>query len=338
MLFCLALQYPQKSTSCVTYTPLASFHTNTLLVSEAFLLPPRAWHSKTSSKSVPWQPSSGHQPSSYRAKDIGTQATEASPGLLELLDPAPRPAFLLPLGAETLPLDLHAAAAHGCLWPKNAMGGCWLGLVFALAVAAPSYMGGDTPDREATAAHTWAPCLQEESTAAPEEERRLTPRFSSCMLHCAAQAMLRMVSTKSALSLKLNEGSQGEEHEFCWMLRLRCQKGERLTKAFVLLNLEQPPDGGQLPPYRLLLTTPPSLRQHLQPRHRSRATKLVSEEACGVRYDVTEPFRSAGGGRDAQMCIKAVCPEEDVCGALRLGLQCPPFLATLWRSLPRPDD
>ncbi|XP_063001882.1 uncharacterized protein LOC134412046 [Elgaria multicarinata webbii] len=215
------------------------------------------------------------------------------------------------------------------------MGPSWLGLMFALAAAAPpGCVGGDVP---ATGAPAPAPCPVDESTAAPEGGSRLVPRFSTCMLSCASQAMLEMVSAKSTVSLKLNEGTEGEEHEFCWMLRLRCQKGERLTKAFVLLNLEQPPDGGPPPPYRLLLTTPPSLRQYLRARQGNRGTRILSREVCGTRFDVTEPFRRAEWGRDAEMCVKAVCPEEDVCRASRLGLHCPPFLATLWRSVPRPD-
>lgn len=127
----------------------------------------------------------------------------------------------------------------------------------------------------------------------------------------------------------------GAEDEFCWKLRLRCQGGERLAKAFVLLNLEQPPAEGQLPPFRLLLTSP---SQRLRIRHRSRGTRLLRAEACGLRFDVTEPFRSAEGSWDAQMCVKAVCPEKGACGAWRLGQRCPPFLATLWRSLPAPGS
>lgn len=199
----------------------------------------------------------------------------------------------------------------------------WFGTVLVVLATAPSCVGGDDTHGEALC-----------ESPALSQEHHVTPRFSTCMLRCAAQAMLEMA--KSAVSLKLNEGQEGNEDEFCWMLRLRCQKGERLTKAFVLLNLEQPPAEGQTPPYRLLLTTPPSLRQHLRARHRS--TRFLSAESCGARFDVTEPFRSAEGGRDAQMCIKAVCPEKDDCGTWRLGLRCPPFLATLWRSLPRPDS
>ncbi|XP_066467069.1 uncharacterized protein [Tiliqua scincoides] len=202
------------------------------------------------------------------------------------------------------------------------------GTVLAALVAACSSVGGD--DTQVAAAHLEALC---ESLALPGEHH-VTPRFSTCMLQCAAQAMLEMA--KSAVSLKLNEGREGDEDEFCWMLRLRCQRGERLAKAFVLLNPEQPPAEGQLPPYRLLLTAPPSLRQHLRARRRGR--RLLSTEACGARFDVTEPFRSAEGDRDAQMCVKAVCPEKDDCRTWRLGLRCPPFLATLWRSLPRPDS
>ncbi|XP_061461617.1 uncharacterized protein LOC133374590 [Rhineura floridana] len=217
------------------------------------------------------------------------------------------------------------------------MGCRWLGLVFTLAAAAaPSCRGGGMPESEVPA----APCPQGESLQ--EEEQHMMPRFSTCMLQCAAQAMLGMVGAKATVSLKLNEGREGKEQEFCWMLHLRCEKGERLTKAFVLLNLEQPPDGGQPPPYRLLLTTtattPPSPRQYLRGHHGNRGTRLLSRQACGIRFDVTEPFRSARGGQEAKMCVEAVCPEEGGCGALRLSLRCPPFLATLWRSLPRPDS
>ncbi|XP_034954301.1 uncharacterized protein LOC118075971 [Zootoca vivipara] len=210
------------------------------------------------------------------------------------------------------------------------MGHRWLALALILAAAAaPNRTAGNVPESEVPG----APCPQEENPAAPSGEPHVAPRFSTCMLQCAAQAMLGMVGAKSSVSLKLNEGREGEDQEFCWMLHLRCQKGERLTKAFVLLNLEQPPGGGQPPPYRLLLTTPPSLRQYLQARQGNRRARLLSGEACGVRFDVTEPFLSAEGGQEAKMCVKAVCPEDDACGALR----CPPFLATLWRSLPRPD-
>lgn len=121
------------------------------------------------------------------------------------------------------------------------------------------------------------------------------------------------------------------------MLHLRCQKGERLTKAFILLNVEQPPDGVQPLPYRLLLTTPPSIRQHVRAHHGSRITRLLPEEACGMRFDVTVPFRSAEGGQATEMCVRAVCPADDTCSSLSLAFQCPPFLATLWRSVPRPD-
>ncbi|XP_053133675.1 uncharacterized protein LOC128337098 [Hemicordylus capensis] len=237
---------------------------------------------------------------------------------------------------ETLLLTLPRCL----LRPHCPARGCrWLGLLLALLVAVPSCAGGDGTG--ASVAQR-APCLQEESLVL-QGEGPGAPRLSSCMLQCAARAMLEMAGAQSTLSLKLNEGREGEEHEFCWMLHLRCEKGERLTKAFVLLNLEQPLEQGEQqlppppPPYRLLLTAPPSLRQQVRACQGSRATGLLRGEACGIRFDVTKPFRSAEGGRGAQMCVKAICPERDVCGALRLALRCPPFLATLWHSLPLPD-
>ncbi|XP_054845543.1 uncharacterized protein LOC129336465 [Eublepharis macularius] len=215
------------------------------------------------------------------------------------------------------------------------MGHRWLCL-FALVAAAPSYVGGDVSVTEVPVARQWAPCPQDENPE-PQEGHLPVPKFSTCMLRCAAQAMLGIVRTKPSTSLKLNEGREGEDHEFCWMLHLRCQKGEKLTKAFVLLNLQQPPEGDQPPPFRLLLTAPPSLRQHVQARHGSRSARLLSGEACGMRFDVTESFRSAEGGQNAEMCVRAVCSAQDICSSLSSALRCPPFLATLWRSVPRPD-
>ncbi|KAL7978176.1 hypothetical protein Chor_005163 [Crotalus horridus] len=131
--------------------------------------------------------------------------------------------------------------------------------------------------------------------------------------------------------------STGPDHEFCWMLHLRCQSGVRLIKAFVLLNLEQPLGQSQPFPLRLLLTAPTWPNPLLQPRSKRRYTRLLNAEACGIRFDVTQPFRDAEGGREAEMCVKVVCPEGDACEAMQLSLRCPLFLATLWRTLPRPD-
>ncbi|KAJ7307586.1 hypothetical protein JRQ81_009614 [Phrynocephalus forsythii] len=207
----------------------------------------------------------------------------------------------------------------------------WLVLALVLRVAAPSALGGEEAVTEREALHTWVSCPRQEQ----EEEPRLMPVYSACMLRCAARALSRMTGSQKVL--RLHEGKQGEEQEFCWVLRLRCQEGERLTKAFVFFNLHQPPDGDRPPSYRLLLTTPPAQRRHLRPRPGNWATKLLSTEACGVHFDVTEPFRRAKGGPEAKMCVRAVCPAEGVCEAVRLALQCPPFLTTLWQSLPRPD-
>ncbi|XP_034281221.2 uncharacterized protein LOC117670279 isoform X1 [Pantherophis guttatus] len=188
-------------------------------------------------------------------------------------------------------------------------------------------------------------CPADDSPAAPPEEQLpMQPRFSNCMLRCtshAYEAYTAMLASgdfkRMTTSLKVNEGGQGAEHEFCWMLHLRCQRGVRLTKAFVLLNMEQSLDQSQPFPLRLLLTAPPWPHPLLQPRSKRRDSRLLNGEACGVRFDVTEPFRNAEGGRDAKMCVKVVCPEGDACKDLQLSLRCPPFLATLWRSLPRPD-
>ncbi|ETE58092.1 WD repeat-containing protein 74, partial [Ophiophagus hannah] len=123
----------------------------------------------------------------------------------------------------------------------------------------------------------------------------------------------------------------GPEHKFCWMLHLRCQRGVRLTKAFVLLNLEQPLDQSRPFPLRLLLTVPSWPQSLLQPRSKRRDTRLLNREACGVRFDVTEPFRNAEGGRGAKMCVKVVCPEGDTCEDLQLRVNLQKKQATNYR-------
>ncbi|XP_026544482.1 uncharacterized protein LOC113426335 [Notechis scutatus] len=227
------------------------------------------------------------------------------------------------------------------------MGHSGLILVFwILGMALLGYVGSQELATEGlTGGQPWALCPADDSPAATREGQLLgQPRFSSCMLRCTSHAyeaytaMLATGDFKSmTTSLKVNEGRQGPEHKFCWMLHLRCQRGVRLTKAFVLLNLEQPLDQSWPFPLRLLLSAPSWPQSLLQPRSKRRDTRLLNGEACGVRFDVTEPFRNAEGGRDDEMCVEVVCPEGDTCEDLQLSLRCPPFLATLWRSLPRPD-
>ncbi|XP_063172726.1 uncharacterized protein LOC134506449 [Candoia aspera] len=224
------------------------------------------------------------------------------------------------------------------------MGHSWLILFLALGTSVLGHDGGQELVTEAPTGQQQALCPPDDDLALWQEEKLPVPRFSNCMLQCtfhaykAYEAALAMGSFQSMMSLKLNEGREGAEREFCWMLHLRCQRGDRLTKAFVLLNLEQPPDRSRPFPFRLLLTAPSLPPHRLQPRSRRRDTRLLSGEACGIRFDVTEPFRSAEGGRDAEMCIKVVCPlEKGICKGPPFSLRCPPFLATLWRSLPRPD-
>ncbi|KAM3825281.1 uncharacterized protein M6D78_016572 [Vipera latastei] len=226
------------------------------------------------------------------------------------------------------------------------MGPSGLIVVLILGTAVLGYVGGQELVTEApTGRQTWALCPPDDSPAVSQEgELPEQPRFSSCMVRCtshAYEAFTAMLATgdfkSMRTSLKLNEGRQGPDHEFCWLLHLRCQRGVRLTKAFVLLNLEQPLGQGQPFPPRLLLTAPSWPNPLLQPRSKRRDTRLLNGEACGIRFDVTQPFRDAEGGADAEMCVKVVCPEGDACEDLQLSLRCPLFLATLWRSLPRPD-
>lgn len=94
------------------------------------------------------------------------------------------------------------------------MGCRWLGLVVVLVAAAPSHVGGDTAVTEVPTAHQQPPCLQDASPA-PQDERHVQPRFSNCMLRCAAQAMLEMAATKSRVALKLNEGREGKRCHCC---------------------------------------------------------------------------------------------------------------------------
>ncbi|XP_070622876.1 uncharacterized protein [Erythrolamprus reginae] len=220
-------------------------------------------------------------------------------------------------------------------------------VLWILSTAVVGWVRGQEVATEApTGGPSWplCPAADDSPPATREGQLPVQPRFSSCMLRCtshaygAYMALLASSDLRSmATSLKVNEGRQGAEHEFCWALHLRCQSGVRLTKAFVLLNLEQPPDQSRPFPLRLLLTAPPWPQSLFQPRSKRRDTRLLNGDACGARFDVTEPFRDAEGGRDAEMCVKVLCPEGNACEDLQWDLRCPPFLATLWRSLPHPD-
>lgn len=79
----------------------------------------------------------------------------------------------------------------------------WFGTVLVVLATAPSCVGGDDTHGEALC-----------ESPALSQEHHVTPRFSTCMLRCAAQAMLEMA--KSAVSLKLNEGQEGKGDGGLW--------------------------------------------------------------------------------------------------------------------------
>lgn len=134
----------------------------------------------------------------------------ASRGLLWQLDEA----LSLPPFFHAVPhcKDLAGGTRTRLLSLRFGMGHCWLCLVFALVAAAPNYTEGDVPVAEVPVAHRWAPCLQDENPE-PQEGRLVVPKFSTCMLRCAAQAMLGIVGTKPSTSLKLNAGREGKEDD-----------------------------------------------------------------------------------------------------------------------------
>ncbi|XP_072493420.1 uncharacterized protein [Notamacropus eugenii] len=184
------------------------------------------------------------------------------------------------------------------------------------------------------------PCLGASSPFLPPEEgttQAPLPKVSACMVHCATQVLPRLGA--GVVSVLFNEARAEEEQRYCWLQRRRdCRTGERLTRVFVLLDLKEP----SATPYELLPTTPPLSPPTRRLRPRKNDGALLSLSGCGLLYDVTRPFRSArreGQSKDAEFCVKAVCPaSEPFCQPLQVALSCPPFLATLWGSRPSPKD
>ncbi|XP_029470687.1 uncharacterized protein LOC115098303 [Rhinatrema bivittatum] len=151
------------------------------------------------------------------------------------------------------------------------------------------------------------------------------PPMSPCTIHCAAQTYYRLLRSRRRISVLFSEALQGPGDQFCWFRSLSCKKGERLTKAFVVLEVALPPEG-HLVPFQLLVTLP--IRTwRLRPQQEE--SKFLGQ-GCGARFEVTKPFLAAES--TAEFCVKTVCRGQPMCDSLRPLLKCPPFLVTRWRS------
>ncbi|XP_043828738.1 uncharacterized protein LOC122732572 [Dromiciops gliroides] len=184
------------------------------------------------------------------------------------------------------------------------------------------------------------PCLEASSPFLPPEKGKTQPplpKVSACMVRCATQVLPSLGA--GLVSVLFNEAQEAEEQKYCWLQRRRdCKTRERLTRVFVLLDLKGP----SAPPYELLPTTPALSPPSRRLRPRKNDPTLLSLSSCGLLYDVTRPFRSArrdGQSKEAEFCVKAVCPaSQPSCQPLQGALSCPPFLATLWGSRPSTRD
>ncbi|RXM93180.1 hypothetical protein EOD39_19358 [Acipenser ruthenus] len=133
--------------------------------------------------------------------------------------------------------------------------------------------------------------------------------------------------TSKAITQDMGPGFR-KEGELCWSLQLEHGKGELLQKAFVLLPLR---DGAldSTAPLELRPTCP--AEPDLLSPHSAQAA--LSQE-CGLRFDITKAFTASEN--TLQFCVEPLRSGRPAPSSLTEALECPPFLATVWRRHRQP--
>ncbi|KAK6478402.1 hypothetical protein HHUSO_G20709 [Huso huso] len=151
---------------------------------------------------------------------------------------------------------------------------------------------------------------------------------SECMLKCTLQTYLWMTARRDRVTVRLHKAIPGKEGELCWSLQLEHGKGELLQKAFVLLPLR---DGAldSTAPLELRPTFP--AEPDLLSPHSAQAA--LSQE-CGLRFDITKAFTASEN--TLQFCVEPLRSGRPAPSSLTEALECPPFLATVWRRHRQP--
>ncbi|KAJ1108492.1 hypothetical protein NDU88_005868 [Pleurodeles waltl] len=157
----------------------------------------------------------------------------------------------------------------------------------------------------------------------PQHTGESLPTMSSCAVRCATESYIRMLSSKTEMSVLFTEALTGDENNSCWLLRLRCRKGEKMIRAFVVLDVEA---GAQ--PAHLLITAPSADLKRVWPQLGD--TGLLSP-GCGLRFEVTKPFKAAENA--GTFCVRTLCSGRSLC---QPPAKCPPFLVTIWDSTRQP--
>ncbi|KAK0141308.1 hypothetical protein N1851_021637 [Merluccius polli] len=160
---------------------------------------------------------------------------------------------------------------------------------------------------------------------------------TQCLMDCNSLTFTKKLQLGDTRNIRLTDSTE-EEHrnsvllmsmypskdlkEYCWPVDLKCNVGERLQRAFVVV----PVDPSVVAHEHLAVKSTGPVVGTLS-AHGGPATLA---DDCGIRYEVTPIYQSTSEsmGKGLSFCIQVVALQPLSRDGM---LKCPPFLVTIWQ-------
>ncbi|XP_062339788.1 uncharacterized protein LOC134038445 [Osmerus eperlanus] len=152
-----------------------------------------------------------------------------------------------------------------------------------------------------------------------EEMDKYLANPSECVLDCTTGTYMRKLQVRDTQTIRFKDSSAGDQGEYCWSTQIKCEAGEHLERAYILL----PVDKSQLEESMGLKMTLPPITDALWP-HRQQS---LLPNNCGLQFDITSHFTT--GPREPKLCVKVNFQKSIVGNGV---LRCPPFMVTMWQK------
>ncbi|KAI3362217.1 hypothetical protein L3Q82_012547 [Scortum barcoo] len=136
---------------------------------------------------------------------------------------------------------------------------------------------------------------------------------------------IRKLQLQDNHNIRLTDSTEGDLGEYCWSTQLKCTIGETFQQAYIVLPVDVSVVRHEMLEVKATAPAATTLHAHNSP--------TTVAENCGLRYDVTQHFSTAGAG--TTLCVQVVT-QEDVLGDKVL--KCPPYLVTFWQRDPNQSN
>lgn len=159
-------------------------------------------------------------------------------------------------------------------------------------------------------------CTEKETLLRPISSTVI--QLTDCLIECTGMTYIRKLQLQDNHNIRLTDSTEGDLGEYCWSMQLKCTIGETFQQAYIVLPVDVSVVRHDMLEVKVTAPAATTLQAHNSP--------TTVAESCGLRYDVTQHFSTAGAG--TTFCVQVVA-QEDVLGDKVL--KCPPYLVTFWQ-------